>query len=350
MKSNKSLNCPKCQKPASDFSLTPQLSVNRCLSCNVVWFDKDELGLWFHFDEVQTIASVKLPSSLESPLVPILSTPLKNVLCCPRCTPTEQLTALQLIDQMIYRCQTCLGHLVSMEGLKKFKGYKPILGTSRLSDLHAKSGPSRLIKDGIDLRAESQILIKQKRELAELVGIETRNKYEIYGSSSQLMAFAAEQGGDLLSFLSRTFFGHWRSFQIIIFGHDRIPQLRLNHPFRFFLPCLECQYPNGGPLGIIQQKFSLFSKKIEVTNTITGHQFWMSSPIWRPWRFPFHRGLIEVATAEKKFSGLFSEVFTDKDNFLLTFADPKLTNDDRLLLLSASIFIDLIYFEKKASS
>jgi uncharacterized protein YxjI len=347
---SRKVDCPKCKSPTSDFSLTSRLIVNRCQVCNVVWFDKDELGLWFHFDETATIASVKMPSSLDAPLVPSSPVMQNSTLECPRCSPSEVLAPLQLRDQIIYRCQTCLGHLVTMDGLKKFKEYKPVLSNKRIVESGARIHSSSQKIDRLDLRSEPRILVKQKRELVELIGIETKNKYEIYGHDSRLIAFCSEKGSGVFNFLSRTFFGHWRTFQLDILGPDQSLQLKINHPFRFLLPCFEVSFADGKQLGLIQQKFTIFSKEIEVSDFNTGSHFLMKSPFWRPWRFPFCRDKVEVATVEKKFSGIFSEIFTDKDNFVLTYLDPRLGNEDRALLLSAAIFIDLAFFEKKASS
>ncbi len=51
----------------------------------------------------------------------------------------------------------------------------------------------------------------------------------------------------------------------------------------------------------------------------------------------------------KKWTGLFAEGFTDKDRFRLEYVDPELTLDERAILVAAALFIDLNYFEKKAS-
>lgn len=344
------VNCPKCKSPTSDFSLTAKLTVNRCQTCNIVWFDKDELGLWFHFDETATIALVKLPASLDSPLGPRSLGIQNSKMECPRCNPAEVLVSLQLKDQVIYRCQTCLGHLVTMDGLKKFKDYKPVLSNRRSFESAARNNFSGQKLDRIDLRSEPRILVKQKRELVELIGIESKNKYEIYGHDSRLIAYCSEQGRGVFNFFSRMFFGHWRTFQMDILGPDQSLQLKINHPFRFLLPCFEVSYANGIRLGLIQQKFTIFSKELKISDFNTGSHFIMKSPFWRPWRFPFCRDKVEVAIVEKKFSGIFSEIFTDKDNFVLTYLDAKLGIEDRALLLSAAIFIDLAFFEKKASS
>ena len=58
----------------------------------------------------------------------------------------------------------------------------------------------------------------------------------------------------------------------------------------------------------------------------------------------------EMARIEKKWSGLLTEVFTDKDIFRVTFIDPELTQQEREVLVAAAVYIDLQYFETKARS
>ncbi len=55
----------------------------------------------------------------------------------------------------------------------------------------------------------------------------------------------------------------------------------------------------------------------------------------------------EVAVVQKKWSGVLSEAFTDRDNFRVGFSSGALDNDTRLLLLAAAVYVDLTYFEKK---
>ena len=65
------------------------------------------------------------------------------------------------------------------------------------------------------------------------------------------------------------------------------------------------------------------------------------------WTFTFVRNGKTVAEIKKKWAGLLAEAYTDKDNFMLDIQDFSLTDEDRKVLLAASIFIDLAYFEKK---
>ena len=74
----------------------------------------------------------------------------------------------------------------------------------------------------------------------------------------------------------------------------------------------------------------------------------VSSPIWRIWTFEFRRQGKVVAAVKKRWSGALSEIFTDRDNFLVEFSPGLPIEEERALVLAAAIFIDLQYFEAKA--
>jgi uncharacterized protein YxjI len=197
------------------------------------------------------------------------------------------------------------------------------------------------------VQQSSEIMIVQKRELAELFGIETRNKYSIEVNGAPF-AFAAEQGKGGLAFLARMFFGHWRQFEIHFFDNARQLVLRAVHPFRFFFQRLEVSTAQGRIIGAIQQRWAIFSKRFDVTDSSGRLLLSVSSPLWRPWTFAFQRDGRELARVEKKWAGVLQEAFTDADRFRIAFESPELGLDERSLVLAAGIFIDLQYFERKA--
>jgi len=197
------------------------------------------------------------------------------------------------------------------------------------------------------VQQSNEIMIVQKRELAELFGVETRNKYSIEVNGAPF-AFAAEQGKGGLAFLARMFFGHWREFEIHFFDNARQLVLRAVHPFRFFFQRLEVSAADGRPLGAIQQRWAFFYKKFDVTDPAGRVLLTVSSPIWRPWTFAFQRDGHELARVEKKWSGMLREAFTDADRFRVMFQSHQLGLDERSLVLASGIFIDLQYFEQKA--
>lgn len=198
------------------------------------------------------------------------------------------------------------------------------------------------------IATQKSLLIQQRRELAELIGFETRNKYEIRSESEMVIGFAAEQQKGILGFLFRHFLGHWRSFEVHVFDNQRQLAFVAKHPFRFFFQRVEVYSPTGHLLGSLQQRFAIFSKKFDVTGTRHELLFEMRSPLWRLWTFKFLRKGQEYARIEKKWAGLLNEAFTDKDLFRVMFSNPSLNSDEKALLLCAAIFIDLNYFERKA--
>lgn len=199
-----------------------------------------------------------------------------------------------------------------------------------------------------ELESQKLIVVNQLNEPIEIFGFETKNKYEILDSEKNQIGFAAEVEDGSFGFIQRQIFGHWRTFEIHFYDQMQKTCLIARHPFRFWLQCLEVETLKGEPLGVIQQQFSLFSRKFVVTNFKGQIVFQVSSPLWRLWTFAFESGGREKAYVKKRWSGALSEMFTDRDNFGIEFADSRLPLRDRLLVLAAAVFVDLQYFERKA--
>lgn len=201
-----------------------------------------------------------------------------------------------------------------------------------------------------DIVNHQKIFVKQAFELAEIFSFETRNKYRICDETGQDIAFAAEQQKGLFGFLWRQFLGHWRSFDIHFFDLNRQEFLIARHPFRWFFQRLEVSEFKGRSIGIIERKFSILTKKFDVLSPNGNVLLTVSSPLWRIWTFPFMRNDQEMAQISKKWTGIGYEFFTDKDTFLVDFTHPTLTSDEKILILAASIFVDLMFFENKGGN
>lgn len=196
----------------------------------------------------------------------------------------------------------------------------------------------------------SRVFIKQSHELAELFGYETRNKYEIMDENKIIIGFAAEQSKGFFNFIIRQFLGHFRSFDVIFFTPERTQYMVCHHPFRWYFERIEVNEPSGQKIGAIEKRFSFFSKKFDVQNERGQVIMQVSSPLWRIWSFKFIKRSVVVAQIQKKWSGFLTEVFTDKDMFAIEFQDKNMTEAERKIILGASVFIDLLYFEHKAGS
>jgi len=198
--------------------------------------------------------------------------------------------------------------------------------------------------------SQSSLIVQQRYEVAEMLGFETRNKYEVYGSDGQLLGFVAEQQKGFLGFLLRQFFGHWRTFSLHFFDIQRGISFVAHHPFRFLFQRLEIFDVSGRRIGALQQRFSIARRKFDIEDQYGRVILNMQAPILSIWTFPILRRDREVGSIKKRWSGVLTEMFTDKDNFMVEFNDPALTAEERVLFLAAAVFVDLIYFEKKAGS
>ncbi len=194
------------------------------------------------------------------------------------------------------------------------------------------------------------LVMKQRKELAELFGYESRNKYEIRDPSGGAILYAAEQGKGFGAALLRQIVGHWRRYEIHVFDAARNVVLRAVHPFRWFFQRLEVVSGDGRAIGAIQQRFAVFSKSFDVEDAQGRVIMSVRSPIWKPWTFPFEKGGRPVGTVMKKWSGALTELFTDADSFRIEYTAAELTPDERALLLAAGLFIDMQYFEQKAQA
>lgn len=194
----------------------------------------------------------------------------------------------------------------------------------------------------------SSVRVRQKRELAELIGFESRNKYAVTTETGQEIAFCAEQGKGFLATLARYFVGHWRSFELHLFDGQRQPQYVAHNPFRFYFSRLELRNTRGELIGALQRRFGILSKNFDMEDDQGQVLMSVSSPLWRPWTFEFEKNGQPVARIEKKWSGFLKEAFTDADNLGVTFSSLSLGPRERLLLVASAIFVDLLYFERKA--
>lgn len=201
----------------------------------------------------------------------------------------------------------------------------------------------------LNLMPYKRLFVRQVRELAELIGFETRNKYQISDENKALVAFAAEESKGFFGFFMRQFLGHWRKFSIHFVDASNQVFMTAHHPFRWYFERLEMTDGSGKFIGAVEKRFSLFTKRFDVQNERGLTVMEVASPIWRIWTFNFmHQGR-QIASVQKKWSGLFSEVLTDRDNFMVEFTDPTLSQNERMLVLGAALYVDIIYFEAKGN-
>lgn len=202
----------------------------------------------------------------------------------------------------------------------------------------------------LDLRSYSVLYVRQIKEMAELFGFETRNKYNVLNESGAQVALAAEESQGFFGAIGRQFFGHWRQYTVKLYNPGLAILLELQHPFRLLFQRLDIIAPDGRKVGAIQERWSLLHKHFDLLDVTGQTILQVRSPLLKFWTFNFVRpDGRDVALVEKKWSGTLKEMFTDADNFRVQYSGREATNDEKLLILAAAIFIDLRYFERKAN-
>jgi uncharacterized protein YxjI len=178
-----------------------------------------------------------------------------------------------------------------------------------------------------------------------ILGWETRNKYRILDENKEPIAYAAEQSKGIFSSIMRQFFDHWRAFTVTIFNQQRQPEYLLNFPFRWFFKTLYVSDASGKPIGKLEQRFAIFRKKFDVYDQHEQLMAKINSSFFKFWTFDFYHHDHKIGSIQKKWSGALVELFTDKDNFVVTFNDLNLSVEMKALMMSTCLMVDIIYFE-----
>lgn len=193
------------------------------------------------------------------------------------------------------------------------------------------------------LEPADTLVVQQRKEWGEiLTGFETKNKYSVMSASGDQLYWAAEES----SFLLRMFLKAYRPFTIHILSSQGNTALRLNKPFRFYFHQIDVVDSNGRQLGTIRREFSIFTRRFTVMGPMGNEIYRIFGPLFHPWTFQILKSNVQVGIIAKKWSGLGKEMFTDADNFNITFP-PDIDVNQKGVLLGALFLIDMLHFERK---
>lgn len=201
-----------------------------------------------------------------------------------------------------------------------------------------------------------QILIQQKVELVEaLVGFETNNKYEICNTMGQRVYYAAEETGCC----SRLICGAIRPYTMRIMDNYGQEVIHLHRSLRCescWCPCclqkVKVESPPGNTIGYVRQGWSLCrpvfkiedangDTKIRVQGPCITCNMCMADVIFEVFS---EDGEHQIGEIRKAWSGFVKELFSDADNFGVSFP-MDLDVHFKALLLGAVFLIDFMYFE-----
>lgn len=208
---------------------------------------------------------------------------------------------------------------------------------------------------GLEYLAQiDQLLVRQKVELLEaIIDFETKNKYLITNTLGQKVYFAGEESGCC----ARNCCGPIRPFDLKIVDNFGQHVINLHRPlacqdccFPCCLQTMEVSSPPGTVIGVIEQKWSIFTPKFVVKNANGEEMLRIEGPCCTcrccsDVKFHiFSSSNTKIGTISKQWSGIVKESLTDADNFGITFPidlDVKM----KATLLGALFLIDMMYFE-----
>ncbi len=189
------------------------------------------------------------------------------------------------------------------------------------------------------------IVIQQKKEWTEIIlGLESRNKYEVLTPDGDLLGHVAEIGEGAWHFVKRLLFRTHRAMDIRVWDGEHQPVLIMKRPFFWFFSDIFVTDSRGESLGMVSKRFGIFFKKYDLKGRDGEVYATISAGIWKLWTFPIldAEGR-EVGVISKKWGGLLKEIFSDADCFHIQM--PHWTAEQKAVLFSAAMTIDLDYFE-----
>jgi len=212
-----------------------------------------------------------------------------------------------------------------------------------------------------ELRAElravlegSWLSVRQSFEsLQMLVGWDQPSQYEVRGSDTRVVMYAAEEPGFLQGLFRNFNPFHQRHIECLTLAGTRA--MTIDFPFRLMLRRGEVMAWDGRCMGRIQERFHLLRTIVEVQSpggvpelVIRGP--WLKLFSFTDWVFEVSRGEVVVGRIKKHFSGWLRETMGTSDDFSIEFdaglADPR----HRQLLLAAALTLDLVRFEQRGNS
>jgi uncharacterized protein YxjI len=198
------------------------------------------------------------------------------------------------------------------------------------------------------LLAYSGFIVQQQIEPIEYFGIESRNKYVIRDFNQTPILYAGQPSGGFWDEVAMQIAGQDRTFTFAVVDNSGNCVLRANHPLRFLIREMDVYSGNGRPLGKLKQNVTFWTPEIDI-RTPNGELLFVAKGSLFAFEFQIVRNGLVEAHVSKIFDGFAKEAFTDADTFMLRFNNPRLTADERALILMNVLMIDLIAFEQKAT-
>ncbi len=171
------------------------------------------------------------------------------------------------------------------------------------------------------------------------------NSYKVTDSSGSVIGLLLEEiPGLIKKMLKFTPLKTVLGFRIKFYDDENKLLLELSRPFTLFLSKVNILSADGKTLGYFKQKFKLWSGKFDVFDN-SGKYVASIKGDWRDWNFKIiDDKKNKIGEINKKWAGLVKEMFTTDDTYLIK-VDDKLPIEEKILIVSSAIIIDMVLKE-----
>jgi len=193
--------------------------------------------------------------------------------------------------------------------------------------------------------------VQQQYESAEVVtGIQLANSYFVESFTGGGTLRVEEQDTGAATLLMRNFFGGFRTAKLDVRGGGGqvLLTLELRRRPRPFNELAVYDW-NGNELGRIVERFAWLGRRYELCDASGAVLATLDKPFYRFWRFDLSREGHAVGRLEKPWAGLARELYTQADVFMVHVDEGLADVRTRLLLVAASVLVDMVHFEKPRS-
>lgn len=136
-------------------------------------------------------------------------------------------------------------------------------------------------------------------------------------------------------------------FYLEIVDHEGIVQSSIRRGWTFFMSKISVFDGNQTLVGTIQQKFKLFKPTFKIFDP-NGIQIAEITGDWKAWNFTIKDAHgAQIGTVNKKWAGLAKEFFTTADKYNVTIDQSYPEDNNKILILSSAITIDMVLKEAK---
>ena len=171
------------------------------------------------------------------------------------------------------------------------------------------------------------------------------NSYSVFDDKGVVIGAVKQKLSLGQKFLRILFNKKMLPFLLEIKNADDDLEASISRGWTFFLSKIEVKNPNGEVIGIIKQKFRLLKAKFVICD-VNGKPLAEIIGDWSAWDFIIQDlGENRIGTITKKWAGAMKEIFTSADKYLVELDPPCKNLEQRAVILSAAITIDMILKE-----